>query len=269
MADKKQEVEKRQEPEKEKICRLDAKIKSRWLRTVVDAVFALNAEAKFHVKPDGIDVKQVDDSHVALISINMKSKVFEEYKANSFEIGMDLKKLDALLKLSNAEDIVELRLDGSKEHCLWILFENIKRRIGCIDTAGMSDPNIPNTKMDATAKLHADKFQKSLKAAETVTDYMKITAHNNILNIHSEEDVDFIDIKFNNGDGGELIDINAPKEQKAMYTIDFIKNIIKPASNDTEMELAFSTDKPITVKYSLAENNIDFNCMVAPRIESE
>lgn len=249
---------------------LCAEIKAKTLKTVIDAVKLFHYEMKLHVSPDKITTKQVDQAHVGMINVEMKKNLFESYKASEFEMGVDLDKLEALLKLAKSDDMVKLEVDDKVDSCLHVSFDIIKRRIGCIDTSGMPDPKLPNIKTVVSAKLKKHDLELSLKAASQLTDYFKILATRNILQISTEDDVDKVDIKLENGNSGKLLEMSKINEAvQSMYTTDFIRNCIKTAGGDVPVSIGFSKDKPIKLDYEMEEGKLTFNYMVAPRIESE
>jgi len=259
MAEEKKEIK--------KVCKLDAKIKARWLGSIINAISRLNDEAIFNIKPNGIYIKQMDNAHVSLMSIDMKVEAFEGYEANSFEMALNLKKIETVLKLTKADDVVYLKIDSAKENCLWISFGNIKRRIGCIDADGMGDYKVLDFKPDVSATIKAEGLHISFKATEQIADFLQITANKGNLNISSEFDIDRVDINFNEGDNS-LMNINAQKKTNAMYSTNFMKDLISPTASDTDVKLRFGENKPISIIYSIADDKINFSCMLAPRIET-
>jgi len=248
---------------------LCAEINAKPLRTVVDAIMIMNDEAKFHISPEGIKSKQVDEAHVGLVNVEMKKKLFDSYKASDFELGIDLNKLDNVLKLARSDDVVKLDMDDKKSKCLWISFGFLKRRIGCLDTAGMPDPKTPNVATNIKATLKKCDFELSLKATAQIADYFKMIAQQDFLNIETEGDTDKVDLKLENGNGGPLVNLSVDKKTEAMYTTDYVRNCIKPATGDMDLNISFGQDKPIKIEYNMEDKKILFEYMVAPRIESE
>jgi proliferating cell nuclear antigen len=251
---------------------LSAKINVKHLRKVFDAVHHFSEEIKLNVTPEGINIKQVDESHVVMVNIMMKKELFEEYKASDFELGICVEKLLNLFKLAKGDEIAELYMDDKKDDtCIYIRFGRIDRRIGCIDLEHMKDPKIPNIHTSAHFKLIKQDIDVYLKASRQIVDFFKVKVTKNILELSSEYDADRVRARFeDNGKNDEKnLEIKAEEDTMAMYTTDYVLDSIKPAAEATLLAISYGTDKPIKIDYEMDEGNLLFNYMVAPRIENE
>jgi len=250
---------------------LKASIKAHILQTTIHALDHLANEALFQVKPQGIKVELVDNAHVAMATMEISPKAFEEYKATSLEIGVDLTKFNEILKLARSDDVVniEFNCEGKGENCMYIQVRNIIRRIGCLDCAGMQKPKVPTLQTNAEATIEAGALMLGIKAAAQITDHLRLTMNKKAMEVYNEMDADFTKIPYDNSDGGPLLEINAPQKTVAMYSIDYLTNILKIAKNDTPIRLAISNDSPIKINYEFADGNGNLEYLIAPRIESE
>ena len=70
-----------------------AKVKSEVLKEIIDVVSTLVDEARFDIDKKGINLKAVDPAHVAMVSMEIKKKAFEEFKADDCELGIDIDKI--------------------------------------------------------------------------------------------------------------------------------------------------------------------------------
>lgn len=59
-------------------------------KKVVDTISTLLDEICFEVDEEGIKASAMDPSHVALVSLEIPRLAFEEYEADSHDIGIDL-----------------------------------------------------------------------------------------------------------------------------------------------------------------------------------
>ena len=136
-----------------------AKIKAEVLKEVVDVISALVDEAKFNIKPDGINLRAVDPAHVAMLDMTLQKKAFEEYKAKECELGIDIDKLKEVLKLAVAGDVFNIEHDEDKNRLI-LDVGNITRRMALVDTAGMSDPKVPNLNLPAKLTVDTKELRK-------------------------------------------------------------------------------------------------------------
>ena len=121
----------------------NAKIKSDIIKGIIDVTSPLVNEAKFNITSKGISIRAVDPAHVAMVDLELKSTAFEEYKADDMELGIDLDKLNGIMKLANAGDSISLEYDEDSNRLI-VKIGNLVRRMGLIDTAGMPDSKVPH-----------------------------------------------------------------------------------------------------------------------------
>ena len=69
-----------------------ARIKADSLKEFIGTVGSLVDEAKLNVNEDGIQIKAVDPSHVAMIETNLVKSAFDSYEAKEMEMGLDIDK---------------------------------------------------------------------------------------------------------------------------------------------------------------------------------
>ena len=87
---------------------LKARIKAESLKEFIGAVGSLVDEAKVNVNEDGMQIKAVDPSHVAMIEANLVKSVFDSYEAKSMEMGMDIDKFKNVLTVAGKDEMVDL-----------------------------------------------------------------------------------------------------------------------------------------------------------------
>lgn len=151
----------------------DAKIKSEILKEAVDAINILVDEAKINVTKDELHIRAVDPAHVAMINFKLNKKAFEDYKAKECELGVDLDKIKEILKLVKSGDVIHLKQDEEKNR-LVIRFGNLTRRMSLVDTAGMSDPKMPNLEFSTKATISTGELRRAVKASENVSDHITL-----------------------------------------------------------------------------------------------
>ena len=76
------------------------RIKADSIKEFIGTVGALVDEAKMNVSEDGIQVKAVDPSHVAMLEANLVKSAVDSYEAASVEMGIDVDKLKTVLSVA-------------------------------------------------------------------------------------------------------------------------------------------------------------------------
>jgi proliferating cell nuclear antigen len=242
-----------------------AKIKAETLKEVVDVISALVDEAKFNITTDGVSLRAVDPAHVAMLDLALQKKGFEEFKAKECELGIDIDKLKDVLKLAGAGDILDLEHDEDKNKLI-LDVGNITRRMALVDTAGMSDPKVPNLNLPAKLIVNTNELRRGLRAAEAVSDHVALIASSDSFEMVSEGDTDSVNLKLPKA---LLKELDCKENQKSLFSLDYFSTMVKAIGSTPEVTMYIGTDYPINLEFDIAEGNGHVKYLLAPRIESE
>lgn len=106
---------------------LEARLaESATLKRVLDSVKELVSDANFDCNDSGLSLQAMDNSHVALVSLQMKEDMFEPYRCDrNIALGINLTSLSKVLKCANNEDIVTIKATDEPD-VLNLQFESAK-----------------------------------------------------------------------------------------------------------------------------------------------
>ncbi len=242
-----------------------AKVKSDIIKGIIEVTSPLVNEAKFNITAKGVSLRAVDPAHVAMVDLEIKHKAFDEYKADSMELGIDLDKLSGIMKLANAGDVVFLEFDENANR-LVVKIGNLVRRMGLIDTAGMPDSKVPNLELPAKAVIKAAELSKGVRASEAVSDHLALCIDKDSFELSAEGDTDTVHLKLPKD---LLIELNSPGKFKSLFSIDYFSNMIKPVRAEDPVTISLGNDNPIRVDFDIADKSGHVTYLLAPRIESE
>ena len=242
-----------------------AKIKAETLKKMIDIVSPLVNEVKLNVTPNGISLRAVDPAHVAMVDLEIKASAFEEYKADEMEIGIDLDKLGSIMKLASSNDTVSLEFDEISNKLI-VRIGNLVRKIGLIDTTGMTEPKVPSLNLPAKITLKASELHQGVKASEAVSDHIALLATQDAFELFAEGDTDTVNLKLPRD---LLIDLNAPEKCRSLFSIDYFSSMIKPVKGDEPLTIYLGNDNPVKLEFEFADKNARATYLLAPRIESE
>jgi proliferating cell nuclear antigen len=242
-----------------------AKIKSETLKGVVDVVSTLVDEAKFNINADGIELKAVDPAHVAMVELKVQKSAFEEFSADETELGVDLDKIKDVLRLSRAGDIIEMEQDEAKNR-LVLHVGNITRRMNLVDTAGMSDPKVPNLNLPAKMTVTSDELQKGIRAAESVSDHIALNATPEGFEMYSEGDTDSVSLKLPKD---LLISLEVTEKVRSLFPLDYFSNMVRSIPAGSVVTINLGSDFPVKLEFEIADKRGSVNYLLAPRIESD
>ena len=80
-----------------------ARIKADSLKEFIGTVGSLVDEAKINVSEDGLQVKAVDPSHVAMIEANLIKSAFDSFEVKDIEMGLD----EMIEKISQDDSLLD------------------------------------------------------------------------------------------------------------------------------------------------------------------
>ncbi len=243
---------------------LHAEVKSDILRDLVDIVGTIVDEVKFNLSEDGINLRAVDPAHVAMVDVTLSKSAFEKYEADETELGINLNKIEQFLKLSSAGEIVKLD-HVEDENRLVLEVDNITQKMPLLDTAGMTDPTVPQLDLPISLTVEGRHLLKGVKASQNISDHIALTAGPDGFEIFSEEDEDMVRL---NLPKDMLTEINANEEAKSLFALDYFSSMIKSVSSDTPIKIDLGSDYPVVLEFKFADGNGDVKFLLAPRIES-
>ena len=243
---------------------LNAEIKSEVLKDLVGIVETIVDEVKLNLSSDGISLKAVDPAHVAMVDLNLGKEAFESFEAEEAELGINLAKIDQFLKLSSSGDLVKIE-HNEEENRLIMEVDNITQKMPLLDTAGMTDPNVPQLDLPITLKLEGKHLLKGVKASQNISDHISIMAGPDGFEIFSEEDEDMVRLSLSKD---ELSELNAKQEVRSLFALDYFSNMIKCVSSDTIIDMQLGADYPVKMEFDFADGNGHVIFLLAPRIES-
>ena len=61
----------------------------------------------------------------------------------------------------------------------------------------------------------------------------------------------------------QIVDKDVKDEATAMFSIEYLQNILKGTTNETDVELFIKTNAPLKVKYKISDAELEF--FLAPR----
>ena len=242
----------------------DAKVKSDVLKEVIDVVSTLVDEAKVTAGKDGLTVKAVDPAHVAMVDLTLDRGAFEAYKADDVELGLDMDKMKEVLKLSRAGEVLAIDHEEDKNR-LTVHVGNITRRMSLVDTAGMSDPKVPNLNLPAKVKVRTEELRQGIRASESVSDHIALIATPDGFEIVSEGDTDSANLKLPKDMLDELV---CKDKVRSLFPLDYFSNMVKAIGSAPTVTMYMGSDYPVRMEFDIAGGKGQVRYLLAPRIES-
>ena len=78
------------------------------MRTIVDTLGVVVEETRLDFGENGLSVRVVDPSHVAMIKMEVDSAAFDAWEVDETKLGLEMRKLKEIVGIAGAGDMVEL-----------------------------------------------------------------------------------------------------------------------------------------------------------------
>ena len=105
------------------------------LKKLIDAIKDLVTDANFDCSATGFSLQAMDSSHVALVSLLLRSEGFEHFRCDrAISMGMNIANMAKMLKCAGGDDIITIKADDGtdtvtfmfespcKDFYLWVNF---------------------------------------------------------------------------------------------------------------------------------------------------
>ena len=245
----------------------DAKL----LRDMATAISILVDEATFKIEPEGLKLRAMDPSRVAMIDFEWPKSIFQEYVSTEqpSKICINISELLKLLKRAGRDEAVELVLDD-KTGRLQVTITGKYSRNFTMPTLEASEEEVPTPKItfNVKAKTTTQGLSQAIEDAQLVSDHVRIEAEPEKLTLSASGDLMGATITLQKGSDA-LLDLEVKENAKATYSLSYLSEIIKAASATSDIAtLEFSTDMPVKIDFQQTkEGKLTF--FLAPRIETE
>ncbi len=235
---------------------------------IIKMVSGLLEEAVFTLDEDGLKMRSMDPSRVALLDLNIPKQTFEDYQVEEpVELGINVDRFSKILRRGSSGDSLTLR--QSTDDSLKVIFKGRAKRSFKLALRDIEDSSKELPDLDHTSKiaLYAEILKESIKDASLVGDNLSFEV----------EEGKFMAKARGNGqqtsallteEDDSLIEIEVNEETKSTYGLTYLESIIKPMSKSDIIELKLGSDMPVKIMYPIQEEGeLTFVC--APRIENQ
>ena len=243
---------------------------AKFLKDMMGAISILVDEATFDLSPEGIKLRAMDPSRVAMVDFEWPKTVFTEYSCTeNMKMCLNISELLKLLRRTGKDESVELSLD-EKSGKLKIAIRGKYSRTFKMPVLEALDEEVPTPKVtfNVSAKTTTHGLKEAIEDASLVSDHVRIEADNENLVMNATGDIMGAKIEFKTGDD-VLLEMDAKEKSKATFSLSYLSEIVKASAPTSEIVIIeFSTDMPIKLDFKQEKEGI-LKFFLAPRIEVE
>jgi proliferating cell nuclear antigen len=243
---------------------------AKFLKDMMGAISILVDEATFDLTPEGIKLRAMDPSRVAMVDFEWPKTVFDEYSCDeNMKMCINISEMLKLLRRTGKDESVELSLDD-KTGKLKIAIKGTYSRTFNMPTLEAMDEEVPTPKVtfNVSAKTTTQGLREAIEDASLVSDHVRIEANDDKMIMNASGDIMGANIEFTKGDD-VLLEMTAKEASKATFSLSYLSEIVKASVPTSEIVMIeFSTDMPIQLDFQ-QEKDGKLKFFLAPRIEVE
>lgn len=254
------------------------------LRKIIATVSNVLSEANITFANDGIKLTGLDDSRVSLLSLHIPSFAFQKYEFDSelkdseIKVGLDFSQIKKVLRNAKARDSVKLAyIQEERPYFEITLFRGSVDDMSYIRTFKIATIDVEAYTLDiSNKKLEYDvsiEFSSSeflsdvIASAATIAEDIYIRAEKDLerLTFSAESDTGKFEYPIVLNKDENIVQYTIADNARAMYSLQYMKNLKPLLSIANNMKFEFSTDRPLHLSFTLPRSVV-VEFLLAPRI---
>lgn len=239
-------------------------------KNCIGAISNLIDEVNFEFNKDGVEMKAMDPSHVALADFGLSSDAFRVYELeDTLKLGMDLAEMDKIMSRAKRDDEFIMEFD-EEENRLRLEFRGKSTRRFSLPLLEVEEEELPEPDLNftASARVSAGVIREGLKDAALVSDNVRFELKGDRFVMGIESDTGSAEMELSRDDDG-LQELQVDESSSAVYSIGYLEDMIKAASSKDVVEVSHGVDIPIQMVFQIAEGKGHLKFLLAPRVETE
>ncbi|KAJ3300242.1 hypothetical protein HK104_002804 [Borealophlyctis nickersoniae] len=233
------------------------------LKKLLDAIKELVTDANFDCSDAGIGLQAMDNSHVALVALLLRSTGFEHYRCDrNHSLGISLASLSKILKCAGNEDVVTIKSEEDGD-ILSLVFESPNAdRVSEYDLKLMDIDSehlgIPETTYDAVVKMSSSEFQRICRDLMILSESVVIDCGKDGIKFSAAGDIGSGSVKLKQGssvddDADTATTIELNQAVCLTFSLKYLSNFTKATPLADTVTLSMSSEVPLLVEYKVAD----------------
>ncbi|CAF0829592.1 unnamed protein product [Didymodactylos carnosus] len=242
---------------------------------VIEGLRELVTEATWECSGNGITLQAMDSSHVALVSLVLRSDGFETYRCDrNMSLGISLTSMSKVLKMMGKDDTLTIRVNDDSDAIVLSMesqnqeeFAEYELRLMDLDSEHLG---IPDTDYSCVVKMPSTKFSRICRDMAILGDSVTICSTKDGVKFGAKGDVGQGSIRLNqstNVDKEEdAVSIELREAVALTFAVRYLNMFCKAAPLSNQVNLSMSEDTPLMCEFKVGDmGHIRF--YLAPKIE--
>jgi len=246
------------------------------LKKILDAIKDLLNEATFDCSESGMQLQAMDNSHVSLVNLNLRSDGFDKFRCDrNVSMGMNLGSLYKILKCAANDDVVTIKAQDNAD----IVSFTFEAKDGdCVSDFDMKLMNldqehlgIPETDYACIIKMPSGQWARIVRDLSQFGESITIACTKQGVKFSATGDIGTGNIKLaqtTNVDDDDAVSIDLQEPVTLTFAARYLNSFAKAVGLSKQVQLSLSQEVPLVVEFKI-ENIGYVRYYLAPKIEDE
>ncbi|XP_015605880.1 proliferating cell nuclear antigen [Cephus cinctus] len=247
------------------------------LKKVLEAIKDLLTEATFECSDCGIQLQAMDNAHVSLVSLNLRSDGFDKYRCDrNLSMGMSVPCMSKILRCASSEDTVTLRAWDNPDTIVFVFESPNRDKISEYEmkliNLDQEHLGIPETLYSCVVKMPSQEFARICRDLSQFGDAMTIACSKEGIKFSAAGDYGTANVKLaqtaetENQEEAVVVEMKEPV--KLTFSCRYLNSFVKATPLCAQVQLSMSAEVPLVCEYQIGEIG-HIRYYLAPKIDDE
>ncbi|XP_050078375.1 proliferating cell nuclear antigen [Anopheles maculipalpis] len=247
------------------------------LKKVLDAIKDLLNEATFDCSDSGIQLQAMDNSHVSLVSLSLRSDGFDKYRCDrNLSMGMNLANMAKIMKCANNDDTLTMKAQDNADTVTFMFESHNHEKVSDYEMKLMNldqeHLGIPETDYACVVRMPAMEFARICRDLSQFGESVVISCTKEGVKFSASGDAGSANIKLAQTASVDKEEESVIIEMQEPVTLTFacryLNSFTKATPLCNQVQLSMSADVPLVVEYRIPDLG-HIRYYLAPKIEDD
>merc|ERR1711878_23590 len=252
-------------------------IQGNLLKKVLESIKDLLKEAAWDCSDSGIQLQAMDNSHVSLVSVNLRADGFDKFRCDrQLSMGMNLTSMSKILRCAANDDIITIKAQDQADTVTFMFESPNQEKMADYEMKLMNldqeHLGIPETDYAAVIKMPSADFQRVIKDLSQFGESVVISCTKEGVKFSAAGDIGVGNIKLaqtaNVDKEEEAVSIEMQEPVTLTFACRYLNMFTKASCLAPQVTLSMSPEVPLVVEYKIGDIG-HIRYYLAPKIEDE
>ncbi|XP_013098762.1 proliferating cell nuclear antigen [Stomoxys calcitrans] len=247
------------------------------LKKILDAIKDLLNEGTFDCSDSGIQLQAMDNSHVSLVSLTLRSDGFDKFRCDrNISMGMNLGSMAKILKCANNDDTVTIKAQDNADTVTFMFESPNHEKVSDYEMKLMNldqeHLGIPETDYSCVVRMPSMEFARICRDLAQFSESMLICCTKEGVKFSASGDVGSANVKLAQTSSvdkeEEAVSIEMQEPVTLTFACRYLNAFTKASPLSGQVQLSMSADVPLVVEYRIQDLG-HIRYYLAPKIEDD